>query len=207
MKNALLPLIICALAFSPCHAQDENQYKETFDKNTFKWDEMGDKKSSVQILDGYLVIQNKNSGPVTTITRYPVKVDRPFKITSKFLIQKLDSKSCFGIIYNRSLSDNDEVEEFSYFVIKGSECIWGTCKDGKYMGDKPEKIKLKEGKDQIVIVTMENKGKKLVFSVNNMTALEIQMDLKYPFFGFYSEGKSTVKIDEVIIDQFRSEDE
>jgi hypothetical protein len=163
---------------------------------------MAEKKRSALIQEGYLILQNKKKDEAVKITtRFPMQVRKNFKITTKFIIPKLDDTNRFGIILNKADEDN-----YSLFLLKEGYCCFMNKDNGSSRVEKESKIKLKDGKNKPVTVEIENKGGKLIFSVNGMTAFEIKRELRYPDFGFYSEGDATIKVDEIIIDQVSDED-
>lgn len=68
-----------------------------------------------------------------------------------------------------------------------------------------KRIKLKGGKNQTVNAVIEKKGKKLIFSINNMQVYEIYHKaadfLTAPCLGFIVNGNNSLKIDEIVIEQ------
>jgi hypothetical protein len=184
------------------NAQDGNTKKETFDDNKWDWNEIAEKKKSVSIQDGYLVLQcKKDEISVVTATRFPLQIRDNFKITYTFLIPALDDKNQFGIIFNWQDEDN-----YSAVLLKENYyCFVNRENESSYV-DKKGKIILKKGKNKTVTVVMEKIGSKLIFSVDGMQIYEKTMALKHPYFGFYSENKSTIKIDEIVIHQIMEDE-
>jgi len=200
--NKIFVLSVLIFLIDTAFAQNQSQRIENFDNNTFNWEEFAEKKKSALIQEGYLILQNKKKDDVVKIsTRFPMQVRKNFKISVKFLIPKLDNENRFGIILNRADEDN-----YSSFLVKENYFCFTNRDNGSSRIEKEGKIKLKDGKNKLVTIDIENKGGKLFFSVNGMTALEIKRELRYPDFGFYLEGDATIKIDEIIIEQVADEE-
>jgi hypothetical protein len=66
-------------------------------------------------------------------------------------------------------------------------------------------IILKSGKNKEVVIIIEKKGPKLIFSVDNMEAVQITKDIRFNTFGFQVENANTIKVDEVVIEQLGEE--
>jgi len=196
MKKILVSAIAIFIAFN-VFSNEENIIKETFDKNVFKWEEYTDKKlGTVIIQNGYLTLNAKKS-ILSPKTRFPIDINRDFKVTYKFVVPVLDNKSSFGL----SFSATDE-QQGVFMVSKGSYALTyrGITKNGK--------LPLKGGKDQTGILSMEKRGNTLIFSVNGMTACEIKEELQSPRFGVVLHsplGKTTLLVDEIIINQYQNE--
>jgi hypothetical protein len=202
MNKLFLIIASIILLFNTTNAQDEFRKKETFDNNTFGWDEIVEKKKSAIIQDGFLSLQvKKEKDPIVIATRFPMDVEHNFKITATFLVPKLTDDMWFGLVYNWIDEENYSVfslQEDRYLVTK-SDVI-----------DSKGKIKLKSGKNQTVTVMMERKGGKIIFNVNNVKVCEVMQKLRSSYFGFYltaEDGKSQINVDEVFIDQIIDEDD
>ncbi len=205
-KIIALSTIICLVFTSIVNAQDndenKNQRKETFDYNTFDWEEVSEKNQSAIIADGYLTLTNKKKDEAVRITTtYPVKVKRNFTITNTFLIPELNDKNRFGIIFNYADNDN-----YSSFLIAEGHFWYYTKKEGKMKLEKDGKMKLKGGKNKTVTITIQKQGSELNFRVDDMPVYTVKKNLAFPNFGFYSEGpKTTIMVDEIVIDQYQEE--
>ena len=68
-------------------------------------------------------------------------------------------------------------------------------------------VLLRSGKDKEVVLEMEKKGKNLIFSVNNMEVATLEEEILSRSFGFIVEGKNTIKVKEVSIEQIRVDDD
>lgn len=197
MKKLIVFTIYIGILTNVLVAQNQSIKKETFDQNTYGWEEKVEKKKSATIKDGYLVLTNKKKeGSIEITTRLPLQVKKRFKVTSKLLIPKLNDENRFGVIFNKIDDEN-----YLAFLVKKENYYLINKENNTTTLEKTGKIKLKEGKNQTVTIIFENKGGKLVFVVNGMTAIEVKQDLRYSDFGFYSEGSGTIKIDEILIEQ------
>lgn len=197
MKKLIVFTIYIGILTNVLVAQNQSIKKETFDQNTYGWEEKVEKKKSATIKDGYLVLTNKKKeGSIEITTRLPLQVKKRFKVTSKLLIPKLNDENRFGVIFNKIDDEN-----YLAFLVKKENYYLINKENNTTTLEKTGKIKLKEGKNQTVTIIYENKGGKLVFVVNGMTAIEVKQDLRYSDFGFYSEGSGTIKIDEILIEQ------
>jgi hypothetical protein len=166
---------------------------ETFHSNLFGWEEYHNKKlGNVIIQDGFLKLNAKKS-ILSPKVNFPIDLQRNFKITYKFLVPILDKNSFFGITF--SATDENQ----GVFMVSENQYT------ATYKGmDRRGKIPLKKGKDQIVVLEMEKRGRTLIFSVNNMVACEISEELQTSKFGillYAPAGKATVLVDEIIIKQ------
>ena len=201
MKRIFISVIAVLLAFNIFSQNEGNIRKETFDNNAFRWEDIVLKKKSALIQDGYLVLKATAKDPISITTRFPMDVQRNFKITAKFLLPQYDSKSgfpVFGIVF-------DESDAIRRFVI-------GNIVDGK---------KIKNGallningkqetrampfnfskKNAEVTIIVENRGGILSFSVNGMTVFsDVRVSLNSSRWGFVAAG-GEVKVDEIIIYQ------
>lgn len=197
MKKLIVFTIYIGILTNVLVAQNQSIKKETFDQNTYGWEEKVEKKKSATIKDGYLVLTNKKKeGSIEITTRLPLQVKKRFKVTSKLLIPKLNDENRFGVIFNKIDDEN-----YLAFLVKKENYYLINKENNTTTLEKTGKIKLKEGKNQTVTIILENKGGKLIFVVNGMTAIEVKQDLRYSDFGFYSEGSGTIKIDEILIEQ------
>lgn len=178
-------------------AQDKASKKETFDNNTFNWEEVAEKKKSATIQDGYLVLNvKKKDDPVVITTRFPLDVEHNFKITTHIVIPKLTKDISIGFVFNW-------VDENNKSCLMLSENHYALSKSDNII-DSQGKIKLKTGKDVSLVISMESKGEKQIFTLNNVTICETKQKIKSPYFGFTlktADNSSTIKVDDVVIDQ------
>ena len=194
--------LICVLATTLVHAQEKIVVKETFESNKFRWDEFFEKEYSGSIQDGCYVLQNKKDGYyVQTVTELPINVDNNFKVTFKFLIPKLDDKYYFGIIFNYEDENN-----YSNFLVSEKKFKISNRIKGVNSVSRQGGIILQSGKNKEVTIEIQKKGKKLLFSVDNVEAVDITKKLDFSAFGFQVENANTIKVTEVLIEQiFRDE--
>lgn len=199
MKRIFILTTAIFLAFNIFSQSEENIRKETFNSNAFGWEEIVTKKKSALIQDGYLVLKATAKDPITITTRFPMDVQRSFKITAKFLLPQYKFGSpVFGIVF-------DEPDAIRRFVI-------GNFVDGKKLkhgavlnvNGKVETMAMPfnfSKKNAEVIITIENRGGTLSFSVNGMTVFtDVKISLNTSNWGFAVAG-GEVKVDEIIICQ------
>ena len=102
MKRIFVLAAAIFLAFNIFSQNEGNARKETFDNNAFRWKEIAGKKKSALIQDGYLVLKAKND-PIVITTRFPMDVQRNFKITAKILLPEYTKAlglPSFGIVFD-----------------------------------------------------------------------------------------------------------
>jgi len=227
MKRLFFTLATIVLIINTVAGQDDFRKVETFNRNTWKWDEVAEKHKSATIQDGFLVLYvdklYKTKKPLEITTRFPVNVQRNFKITYKVVFPALSQQtSTLGIIFNKT--------DYGKSVLKISENLFeivNSDNSGKNIKTESKiKIPLKGGKDVPVTITIEKKGANLIFSVNGMKIYEAQKELQSSEWGFSLQsgkakggamfmggiigqvisGDAKVMIDEIIIDQVEAED-
>lgn len=200
-------IIFLACILTTVFANAQRVVKETFESNKFRWEEFFEKECSVNIQDGYLILQNKNKElAVKTVAEFPITmaydnwgnliINNNFKITFKLLIPKLNDEYWFGILYNYEDENN-----YSSFLVQEKKCRIYNKRNGTLSLSKQNQIILKSGKNKEVIIEMQKKGDKLFFTVDNMEVETITKKLFSNSFGFYMDGSNTIKIDEVTIEQ------
>jgi hypothetical protein len=221
MKRLSILLIIAWLI--PFLAKAQINITETFnsdDKLSFDWEEYADKKGSALVMDGQLVLTCKDKNSLRMVfVNLPLNVEADFKISSTLIVGNINDKDLFGVSI-----DNDDFVKLGFFMAEdffycgyyeNSINYYGESTEttnalsiiegqGKYKGEyKP--IKLKGGKNQTVKTVLEKKGKKLIFSVNNVKVYEKPYKsndfLVTPYLGFITTGNSVLKIDEVKVEQ------
>ena len=132
------------------------------------------------------------------MVEFPVDVDRSFKITWNFLPERVSSHNWFGVVYNY-----DDENNFNCFLIQEKKFMIINRVNGVSSISRQGGIILKSGKNKEVIVEMEKKGNKLIFTVDNMEVISITKALKCNTFGCCIYGDGTLKVDEVLLEQAR----
>ena len=189
--------LIAILLIANIFAQNKMSIRETFESNKWQWDEFYEKSRSAGIEDGFLVIKN-SEGVARSVVEFPVDVDRNFKITLKFVPERVSSHNWFGVVYNY-----DDENNYNCFLIQEKKFMIINRVNGVSSISRQGGIILKSGKNKEVIVDMEKKGNKLIFTVDNMEVISITKSLKYNTFGCCVYGEGTLKVDEVILEQAR----
>ena len=202
MKRLIIAAFFCAFA-SLITAQEQ---RETFERNSWNWQETATKKNSTIIQDGYLVITSKKGSNVVT-TRFPMNVQRNFKMIAKILLPKYDKKSglpVFGIVFDAAGTDA--------FLIMPN-LIGKNKTNNKKMtlflnGERQEqKMPFNANKKNAeVIITVESRGGKLSIDVDGMTVFtDMKAGFKTSDWGFVVGG-GEIKVDEIIINQVAEEE-
>ena len=218
-KISIILLFACLI---PLCAKAQISIKETFnsdDKLRLDWEEYADKRGSALVMDGQLVLTCKEKDHARMVfVNLPINVEKDFKISSSIIVKHISDNNWFGI----SIDDNEFIklgffmsEDFLYVgYYENSTSNFGdsdeSTKDYRIIKGDGKVIKLKSGKNVTVNTILEKKGKKLIFSINNVKVYE-----KYhknsdffvaPRLGFITEGVSEIKIDEVKIEQESSDE-
>ena len=200
MKNILF---IAVLLFA-CTFASAQQITRTDDfaegESKFGFDANADKKHSVDLDGEYLVLTSKK-GVYKVGTRFPIRTKDYYKITYSFMCPKFDANHYFGLVFNY-----DEENNSGDILYISENKYWIVGADGKQIG-KPEKIVLKKGKNVIITVTIEKKGKKLIIAVNGMDEINENLQIKTPYMGFCVTENNILKVDKVQITQNEEEEE
>jgi len=219
-KLSIIILAIICLMPLFVNAQTK-KVKETFnedDKVHFDWEEYVDKKGGVEIKEGCLLLTNKEKNSSRMVfVNLPIDVEKNFKITAAIIVPNLNDKEYFGITIDNTEKDFTKQAFFiqegwlKFAVIQndveGNEYDEIEASNQRYITLYREfkRIKLKGGKNQTVNAVIEKKGKKLIFSINNMQVYEIYHKaadfLTAPCLGFIVNGNNSLKIDEIVIEQ------
>jgi len=199
-------LVCVLLTVTFVNAQEKRVITENFENNRFNWSEFYEKDYSGGIQGGYFVLQNKKDGFFTrSVADFPIDIDSNFKITFKFLVPRLNDKYYFGIIY-----DYEDINNFRSFLASEKKYKTVNRVNGIDNLSNEGSIILNSGRNKEVIIDIERKGNKLIFSVDNMEALQITIPrgktLNSNSFGFLVEGANTIKVSEVIINQIMRDD-
>lgn len=217
MKKLYLFLLV-AIAF-PCYAMAQYDVTESFnsdDRLRFEWEEYADKKGSAIVTDGHLKLTCKDKESSRAVyVNLPINVQQDFKISSTLIVDKIDEKNVFAVSI-----DNDDFVKLGFFISENNLFIGYYENSVEFYGEKEESssnlkifkgeskiIKLKGGKEQVVNIILEKKGKRLILSINNMKVYEkINKTSDFivaPCLGFITIGESVLKIDEVKVRQDR----
>lgn len=220
MKKLYLFLLV-AIAF-PCYAMAQYDVTESFnsdDRLRFEWEEYADKKGSAIVTDGQLTLTCKDKESSRAVyVNLPIDVQYDFKISSTLIVDKIDEENVFAVSI-----DNDDFVKLGFFISENKLFIGYYENSVEFYGEKEESssnlkifkgeskiIKLKGGKEQVVNITLEKKGKRLILSINNMKVYEkINKTSDFivaPCLGFITRGESVLKIDEVKVLQDRGTD-
>ena len=220
MKRIKIILLFACLI--PLCTKAQINIKETFnsdDKLRLDWEEYADRRGSALVMDGQLVLTCKEKDHARMVfVNLPINVEKDFKISSSIIVKQINDDNWFGI----SIDDNEFIklgffmsENYLYVgYYENSTNNYGdsdeSTKDYRIIKGDGKVIKLKSGKNVTVNTLLEKKGKKLVFTINNVKVFEKYHKnsdfLVAPRLGFITEGVSEIKIDEVKIEQESSDE-
>lgn len=216
MKRIVLLFLIAWLI--PFGSKAQINITETFnsdDRIRMVWEEYADDNGSALVMDGqlYLTCNDKN-GSRMVFVNLPINVELDFKITSTLMVSDINDDNIFGVSI-----DNDDFVKLGFLLSENSLYvgyyensveIFGERNESmstfrKLEGGERKKIKLKSEKDQIVKTILEKKGRKIIFTVNNMKVYEktykVSDFIVAPCLGYITSGNSVLKIDEVKVEQ------
>ena len=217
-----IALLICATSFS-------QRRVETMDENRWHWKECSDKYQSVSFEDGYLAVtalkKNKKytdyQNNAKTFARLPIRPNDDYKLTIKYIVQNYYN-SWYTICFNTSkqcLDDDDESGDFSTYYLQMFGPYWVlNVGDGQKHTEKLQgKVKSKEAKDYPMELFINKKHNKVEIELNGIQIFKGDCTMNEPCIGFmvpalpgilklYKFG-STLKIDEIIIEQAEGQDD
>lgn len=194
-KIAIIALFLFSFYFA--NAQDKRIIRENFENNLFQWDEYYEKDCSSGIRDGYLLLENKEDEfRIWTSVEFPIDVDKNFKVTFNLIPKEINDKTWFGIIFNYEDENN-----YSSFIVQEKSFRLLNRANGITSISKRSSIILKKGKNKNVKIELIKKGKKLNFIVDDMDVLTISKEVNFNIFGCIVEGKNSIKVTEVTIEQ------
>ena len=212
----LSALCVCLLASA------QSKKVEPFDRNTWHWTEHADQYQYVAVEDGNLVISNlkKNKkysdyqNMAKSFAKLPLRPQDNFKLTIKYSVANYYI-TWYQILFNTSKQCLEDYEESGQFdtnmlLMMGPDWVLG-IDDGSGKapsGRLPGKVKAK-GEYPMEFV-LEKKHKKVSIEVNGIELFEGECEISNPCIGFWtsftSKGYSTIKIDEIIIEQADADD-
>lgn len=171
-----------------------------------------------------------------SVANLPLDPQRNFKYKVTLMVPKINKNYYFGLVWGYrdntkevqkellrlSNPDADRLESsygFSAFMV--SEGKYKICVGFENMMNYKTlpfiarlvtltngRVPLQSGKNKKVVLEVEKKGKNLIFSVNNMEIATVpqEEEILSRSFGFIVEGKNTIKVREVSIEQIKEDD-
>lgn len=129
----------------------------------------------------------------------PIDVDRNFELSFDF---KADIKNdyWFGIIFNY-----EDASNFSCFIVQEKRFRLINKVNGVSSISRRNDIILKKGRDKEVKISMNKKGRKLAFVVDEMDVITITKDLNSNVFGCIVVGKNSIELTEVVMEQINND--
>ncbi|MDE7410840.1 MAG: hypothetical protein K2M94_02250 [Paramuribaculum sp.] len=209
-------------------AQDDYNYDESeavndgvhkLDVTSLDWDEYYDKEHSCGIMGTALHLESKKKDAFAmAVANFPIDVKKDFTITAKLKVSSINSESSFGLILNYKDDENYDLglfkeNEFKFVRVEGGE--WVDASEKKSKGKKGKaksnevKLKLKKAKNAVVEVKLQQKGSKMLFSINGDENFYSRrnLDLEKSDFGFYTDKKSWLNVEMIEITQYEEHDD
>ena len=210
MKKKIL--FFAAFVFTISVTTSAQTYTETFDSNSLEWTECGYKNDdgNAVIENGIMKINSYRKAEVTSngngfnVSYYntsfethcyaPIDIKRPFTISSDVTVK---NKEQVGLIFNYRDFGN-----YYAFAMTDEYVIFYRYADGKLVGKISQGIKWKKKTKQSQTWVLKSNGEILEFMVNDEPIMKIRyMPLEYTGFGYYTIGKCTLQVDQVVFKQ------
>lgn len=198
----LLLLFFIQTSLYVLNAQTTIGFKDDFEDNKLDWSEYSNRREESFLRDGYLELSCKKNGTFAkTVSRLPIRLDENYKIYCKLLASNINNDNYFGIIFDY----NDDANYYLFSLKKNTCCIIKQSNGMSTIVDYGA-MKLPKGKNKTVEIEIEKRGLKTIFNVNGMLTYEMKnYAAKSPYFGFHTQNKSTLKVDELVIYQNRND--
>ena len=196
MKQILI-ILLSLFAMSATFAQT---VKETFDSNSLDWTECPKGYWGSTVIDkGVMTVTAKEHNDKTqameTHCYTPLNMKRPFKITSKVTIGKLDEEDNqrVGLIFNYKDFGN-----YFAFMINEYNVIFTRVENNQLVGSIYQGIKWSKTRKAEQTWVIEYNGNDLIFYIDEIPLIKVKyMEMQYSGFGFYAEGKQKFIIEDV----------
>lgn len=217
MKNFLVVISMFVMSSSVMFAQN---YTDTFDANSLGWTESSyeSDRGSAVIDKGCMTIkskgENKSAGALLsalsgvqtkvgentffeTHCYAPLDVRRPFEVTADVKIDKLADDRLCGFVFNYrdggtfySFNFNDQMVNFTRY------------ENNSAVGNITQSVKWTHKRKLNQVWKLSYDGDMLSFYVDDMPILKVKyMPMEYSGFGFYTFGKQTLVIDQMVFTQ------
>ena len=225
--------LLFALAFCAVLPSFASLKMDKMDDNKWKWIESADKYQSITYEDGYMLITAKKEykhasdyqNMAKTFARIPMRAKDNYKLTIKCIVPNF-YKDQYVILFNTSkqcLDDEESTGQFDTYALmmNGSNWILNIFKtknwsdmsasrnvkgeDGQVYNDVlPGKVKNpKDYPMEFVITKSRNTA---IIEINGIQIFKGDCELTEPCMGFMVPVGSSLKVDEVIVDQVEEED-
>jgi len=212
---SIIALILCLTTYASAKV-------DKMDDNKWNWTEFSSSKiGSVTFEDGYMVLNSKilpkgnpfnqtdyikavNASMVKTYAQLPIRAKDNYKLTIKYIDPNY-GQGIYQIYFNGSKGCIEDEQCTSYFiqVAMGGQYTLPSF-DGQIHMDK---LPIKGKKDVPMTFVLTKKGNEATIEVNGIELYSGVCPLTEPCIGFCVLWKKTLKIDEVIVDQFDLENE
>lgn len=211
MKRAFI--LLCASIAVSLMSYSQS-FVDTFDANSLGWTECAfESNSGSAVIDkGVMTIKSKGINKFATIMLgaqvgentffethcyAPLDVKKPFEVITHVKVDKLALDRVCGLVFNYkdggnfySFNFNDELVNFSRFV------------DNKVVGSITQGVKWPKNSKLEQEWKLVSDGDILSFFVNGMEILKVRyMPLDFSGIGFYTFGKQTLVVEDMIFTQ------
>lgn len=163
-------------------AQEERiEITETFEGSTsLEWPEYAEKGRSALLQDGCFKLQSTKKGKAAAVgVELPIRTDRDFMIESTVVADKLNPMTCFSFGIGTDAFTIFEGRLYHYTVDEDEN-----ANGLSLLRNRPEKIKLKGGKEVAVAIRFEYRNGKSSLSINNMKVAEFDRPIAMPACSF-----------------------
>ena len=210
MKKKILFLAAFVLTLSANISAQS--YTENFDSNSLEWTECGYKNDdgNAVIGNGVMKVNSYRKSEVTanagcfTVSHYntsfethcyaPIDVKRPFTISSDVTVK---NKEAVGLIFNYRDFGN-----YYAFAMTDEYVTFYRWADNKLVGKISQGIQWKKKQKQSQTWVLKSNGDIIEFIVNDEPIMKVRyMPLEYTGFGYYTIGKCTLEVDQVVFKQ------
>lgn len=212
MKRIILSVFALVLGL----ATYASQKVDKLDDNKWNWTESSSSIGSVTFDDGYLVIQSKTlpkgnpfnaaeytkaveASTVKTFCHLPLRGKDNYKLTIKYIDPDF-GKGFYNIYFNATKGCLEDDQCGAYFFqvgLKGQYVL--PSFDGQIHMDK---LPIKGKKNLPMEFVLIKKGNEATIELNGIEIYSGVCPLTEPVIGFGVLWKKTIKIDEIIVDQF-----
>lgn len=215
-------IILSTLTLVICLATFAGQKVDGMDGHGWNWTEFYSAKiGNVHFENGYMILQSKTlpkgnpfnqaeyvkavaASTVKTYAQLPIRPKDNYKLTIKYIDPNF-GQGIYQILFNatKGCLEDEQCGAFFLQIAMGGQYTLPSF-DGQIHMDK---LPIKGGKDVPMTFVLTKKGNDATIELNGIELYNGICPLTEPCIGFAVLWKKTIKIDEVIIDQFDLEKE
>ena len=176
----------------PQHYDSFTIKEQFYGSSSLNWGEYATKDRQAIIKDGYLEIQNQIDTEAARIfVDLPIDPQKDFEISTILIPSDINDKNYFGM----ELDYNEDFEQIG-FLLKENTLALTIASVIKQEID----IKLSK-KQKNINLTISRIGDKYTITINNVEVWKFRRSFNFPKLSFITEGKTTLKVSELIISQ------